>query len=233
MDRGLYLAISSMRSAERRIDFTAHNLANLNTAGFKRTEATHRSFLVNHPAGQNQTVGVRGRQDFSQGNLQVTGHPYHLALRGQGFFAVESPSGELYTRDGSFGITADGEWVNDVGWPVAWETRLGPIDPSRGDPVVDASGEVTQGNQRLGRLKLVDFEDYGRLEELDRGLWRPRPGARETVADAEVQQGNLETSNASAIDEMVQLIANQRAYEISSRVVETMDQSYQRLYRPN
>lgn len=232
MDRGLFLAVSSMRSAERRIEFVANNLANLNTHGFKRSEAAFQGFLVRNQYGLEHTVGVRGRQDFSQGNVQPTGNPFHVALRGPGFFAVESPDGEVYTRDGNFGVNAQGELVNDLGWPVAWAQRLAAYDPAQPELTIEPNGEVHQGTTRLGRLEVADFADYSDLTELDRGLWVAKPEAERITAAAELSQGALEGSNATAVEEMVELIASQRAYELSARLVKSLDDIYQRLYRP-
>ena len=233
MNKGLYSAIGAMRAAERRIDITAHNLANLSTNGFKRKDATHRTFRVLTDSGERRSVGTRGTTNWSQGPVDRTGYPFHLSLRGPGFFAVESPEGETYTRDGQFEVDANGELVTHDGFPVAWDERLAAYSASGPDPVVEPNGEVYQGTNRLGRLRVVDFEDYERLTEASEGYWIPQPGARVTNAAAEIAQGELELSNATGIDEMVELIANQRAYELAARAVQQIDESYQRLNRPS
>ncbi len=232
MNQGLYSAVGAMRAAERRIDITSNNLANLSTHGFKRKQASQQLFKVLTDHGETRAVGTNGLTDFSQGPVDRTGYPLHLTLRGAGFFAVESPEGEVYTRNGQFEIGSDGEFVTQEGLPLAWEERLAAFDGNGPDPVIEAGGQVHQGELRLGQLRFVDFEDYGQLEEVSQGYFVASKDAKFTNSAADVAQGELELSNATGIDEMVELIANQRAYELAARAVQQIDESYQRLNRP-
>ncbi len=232
MNEGLYRAVGAMRAAERRIDITSNNLANLSTHGYKRKQATQQEFQVLTDRGEGTGLGTRGVTDFSQGPTDRTGYPLHLALRGPGFFAVDSPNGEVYTRNGQFELNLDGEFVTPDGMSVVWEERLGSYQTGGPDPVIESNGEVHQGQIRLGRLRFVDFENYEGLDELAGGYYAADRTAVLTNTSAEVAQGELEMSNSTGIDEMVELITNQRGYELAARMVQTIDESYQRLNRP-
>ena len=233
MNQGLYTAVGAMRSAEQRIEFTSHNLANLGTPGFKRRAHASSQFRILTDTGEKRAVGTSARQDFQQGPFQRTGSALHVALEGPGFLSVESPDGEIYTRRGELVIDGDGELKAEGGNPVAWERRLGTFDALGDELTIEPDGTVHQGVTQLGRLKLTDFEDYSQLTELTDGYWAAGENARTTNAAATLRQGELEGSNATGIDEMVELIANQRFYDLASRAVRSIDQSYQRLNRPS
>ena len=233
MNEGLYHAVGAMRAAERRVEITSNNLANLSTHGYKRKLASQQEFRVLTDQGEGRGLGTRGLTDFSQGPVDRTGYPLHLALRGPGFFAVDSPTGEVYTRNGQFEANQDGEFVTPEGLPVVWEERLGAYQSNGPDPVVEGNGEVHQGAIRLGRLRVVDFEDYQGLEELDSGFYRAGEATVQTNPLGEIAQGELEMSNGTGINEMVDLISNQRGYEMAARALQTINESFERLNRPS
>lgn len=229
MDSGLYNAVGAMNGSQRSLDVIAHNLANLGTHGYKRRTPAAEQFaaLTNH--GPARGVGTSAAVDFSQGDLDRTGSPFHLALEGEGFFAAESPDGEVYTRHGAFAFDANGVMTTLEGYPLAWEERLTDLDPSGAPPVIDENGQVTQSSVVVGRLKLAGFENPQSLEELPRGYWGATRETRNAVPTASVRQGALERSNSNGIQEMIQMIETQRAYDVAARTVRSIDQSYQRL----
>jgi flagellar basal-body rod protein FlgF len=231
MNQGLYTAVGAMRSAEQRIEFTAHNLANLGTPGFKRRSSSSGEFRILTDTGEQRAVGTGAIQDFEQGAFQRTNSAMHVALEGRGFLSVEGPDGEIYTRRGELVMDGDSELKTEDGLPLAWAERLGSFDALGDELTIEPDGEVHQGEIRLGRLKLSDFEDYSQLTELTDGYWAAGERAKTTNAAASLRQGELEASNATGIDEMVELIANQRFYELANRAVKSIDQSYQRLNR--
>lgn len=227
MNQGLYSGVGAMRAAERRLEAITVNLSNVNTPGFKTQGATTTSFRL---PGSNETqarttLGTR----HTPGDITTSSDPLHLALDGPGFFVVEGPTGELVTRRGDFSLDGNGVLVDSSGLPVAFEGSAGRIDPT-GDPLtIDGSGLVRQGNADVGRLRIVDFERPEQLERINGWLFRPSPRAEERASGAAVHQGSLELSNASAVDQLVELVQVQRGFESAARMMGLIDQSYKSL----
>jgi flagellar basal-body rod protein FlgF len=229
MDRGLYWGINSMSAAERGLDSIAANLANLSVTGFKRQGTATQSFDVVMRNRLERRVASQGTTDFAQGTLVPNGNTYDLAFNGPGFFAVETPNGERYTRNGRFHVDEAGTLLTLDGQPVAWEGARGTIDVEGAEPQIDGEGIVWQDKNRVGQLKLVDFADTSRLVADGPAMYRTVGNARPTARRGEVVQKTLETSNVSAIDEMVSMVALQRNYEASTRLLSTIDGTYRRL----
>jgi flagellar basal body rod protein FlgG len=228
---GLYRSAVAMAAQQRRLDSISANLANVGTVGFKRGVTASHEVEVQRPRGSVRGVTTQARVVFAQGNLQRTGREHDLALFGEGFFAVESPAGEVYTRDGSFHMSETGVLVTEHGFPVAWEELSGAIDPVGMPLVVDEAGSVRQGNQNIGRLRVVAF-DPRVLSKDGLGFWTAPPTVRPAASDARVHQYALEDSNANGMEEMVEMIGVQRGFEVVARVFEAIDQTYERLTRP-
>ncbi len=229
MDTGIYAAVSAQVSAERQMESIASNLANLQTTGYKRSGAATEAFDEVLRGRMHRQVQTRMTTDFAQGQLQLDGGVTDLALSGPGFFAVETPRGEAYTRNGRFVIDDGGVLQTLEGYPVAWEGGHGAVDP-RGAPIsVDATGTILQGDEPLGRLAIRNFADPAALE-LDRYAYRhPRPGAVEVPHQAEVVQGALERANVDPLVEMTQMILVQRRFEHAARIMSQLDDTYRRL----
>jgi flagellar basal-body rod protein FlgF len=233
MDTGLYQGVAATRVHEKRLEAIAANLANVGTNGFKRQATASRAFEVGTGERKHVEVMEQSSTDHSQGMIERTGNTLDLALDGEGFFAVDGPTGIGYTRDGALHTDEKGVLQNAQGFPVVWEGSRGQIKPV-GEPVtVDGSGEVRQGTATIGRIRVVDFENRGSLEQDRDGLWRAPAGARERSATAIVHQGALERSNVNAMDELVALIVTQRGMETATGVIKTIDQSYKRLNQPH
>lgn len=233
MNEGLYSGVAAMNASERRLDAVASNLANVSATGFKRRGTAMATFdAVLRGETQRQT-GVRETVDQSQGTLQLTGNSYDLALSGPGYFAVEGQRGEMYTRDGRFHTDSKGVLQTADGFPLAWEGARGTIDPTGQDVLIDPEGQVKQGDQPIGRLRVVDFADPSRLSSAGGGYYRAPRGLKEATAKAQVMQGQIEQANVSSVDEMVELIAVQRSYESATRLLSMIDQSYRRLTNSN
>ena len=229
---GLYRSAVAMAAQQRRLDSISANLANVGTVGFKRGVTASHEVEVRRPRGQVRGVTTLARVDFAQGNLQRTGREHDLALFGRGFFAVESPDGEVYTRDGSFHLSEAGVLVTEHGFPVAWEELRGAVDPVGLPVVIDEAGNARQGVQEIGRLRVVDFPDEGALSKDRLGFWTAPPSVQPGPSDARVHQYALEDSNANGMEEMVEMIGVQRSFEVVARVFEAIDQTYERLTRP-
>lgn len=232
MNVGLYRSAVAMAAQQRDLDAVAANLANLGTVGFKRGVTAAHELEVQRQHGPVRGLSTFSQVDFAQGNLQRTGRQHDLAIFGEGFFAVEGPEGEAYTRDGTFHTTESGVLVTEDGFPVAWETRSGVIDPVGVPLKIDEQGNVRQGLFDLGRLRVVDFEDKQRLTKDAWGFWKAPPDLKEIPAAGRVEQYALEESNASGVEEMVVMINIQRSFEVTARVFEAIDKTYERLTRP-
>lgn len=218
-----------MRSAERQLETIAHNLANTDTPAYKRRSTVTQTFrLERNGSGDNQPRTTQ-RIDFEQGLFERTQIATHLALDGDGFFAVEGPRGEVYTRNGTFRLDNSGVLQTTEGYPVAWEGSTGAIDPV-GEPIrVETDGMIRQGVKDLGKLKVVAFEDQAALSQNSLDYWEAPIGLEPGPSEAAVLQGVLEKSNTSSIDELVSMIRVQRSFESSARMLAMIDESYQRL----
>ncbi len=243
----LYTAASGMLAQQIGLDVIANNLSNINTVGYKAQRAAFEDLLyntisTNQGATQGQQMGlgvaVAGIQaQFDEGSMQTTGVQTDFMITGgQGFFAVRKPDGTTaYTRAGNFGVDAAGQLVTQqgdlvldaAGRPIAFpnDTKQIEIDPA-GNMVA-----VTQtGRQAVGRLGVIAFTNPAGLELAGQSQFREtaNSGAPRSVTSGEsagkVVQGVLEMSNVKAVDEMVNMIATQRAFESVSKVVQASDE---------
>lgn len=233
MDNGLYQGVAAMRSNEKRLDTISANLANLSAHGYKRQASVTRSFVVGSGDRKHTEIATQQATDFSQGMVERTENTLDFALDGQGFFAVETPTGRAYTRDGSFHLDSQGTLLTAEGNPVAWESSPGRIQPTGEAIVVDGSGAVRQGGASIGRLHVADFADAQRLDEDARGYWRAPRGMQERPSTAAVRQGAVERANVDSMDELVGMVVAQRRFEQSTTILRSIDQTYKRLNQPH
>lgn len=233
MDAGLAHAAAAMRAGEKRLESIANNIANISTRGFKReTTFTHALKSTRANAANATHVATRSSPDMSQGQLETTGNPFDLALDGDGWFAIESPEGRSYSRDGSFRLDDRGAIVTQAGLPVAWKGSRGTLRTAGDTVVVDSDGRVRQGETVVGQLDIVALDDSTNLRPVGEGRWRAGPNVRELPSKAFVRQGNVENSNVEAMDELVALITIQRSVESAATAMRTIEQSYRRLNQP-
>jgi flagellar basal-body rod protein FlgG len=231
MLKGIYDAASGMLPQVIRQDATAHNLANVNTAGFKRELVIAQEFSK---AGQEAATVQADWEipqiaeiaiDFSPGAIEETGSRLHLALDGDAFFTVSTPSGEMYTRAGNFGLSSEGKLVTADGYPVLAEN--GEISLAGKEFAVDERGRISVNGVSTGILKLVTFPAPYPLERTSPGLFgkiADAPNPTKAV-DFTVRQGALERSNINIISEMVNMIESYRHFETAQRMVQIQDQS--------
>jgi flagellar basal-body rod protein FlgF len=229
MNRGIYAAATAMAAAERRVETISSNLANAGAVGFKRKGVITHSFQNQMNKLMAPQVTTRESTDFSQGILRTTGGDFDLALEGEGFFAVDTAEGQVFTRNGAFHIDQDGVLQTRDGYPVAWEGSRGTIDPAGGSVSVDSGGNVWQGSNNVGRIRIVDFADSSKLHVDRHGNMRADADGIEQPATGIVRQGMLENANVNAIDEMVGLIAAQRSFESSARLISSIEQIMRRI----
>lgn len=230
MDVGLYHTVAAMSSNQQRVEIVSANIANSDSAGFKRMlhVAHGRQGWGRNPAYEQVVTGTR--LDLQQGVLERTGEAFDLALDGPGFFVLDGPNGERLTRDGSFAVDQSGVLVSRDGRAVQWSGPRGVLDPDLSFQV-DSRGQVKQEGLPAGRIRIVDVPEYDGIEPDDEGGYRLRAGATLVESDAAVNQGFIERANIQTIDELVELISAQRAFESAAQAFRTIDQSYRRLNR--
>lgn len=235
MNVGLYHTVAAMRTNQQRVEVISSNIANSETTGFKRMlHVAHGRVGWAHEETHEQVVAGT-ELDLSQGVLQRTGEDLDLALDGSGYFVLEGDNGEDFlTRDGAFQLDEDGVLISRGGRQVQWLNARGILDPDAGGIKVDARGAITQGGLPVGRLRIVDIvgqDGEDGVKKDDKGGFSARPGARTVPSDAYVAQGFQERANVQTIDELVELIAAQRAFDSAAQAFRTIDQSYRRLHQ--
>ncbi len=245
----LYSAASGMQAQQLNIDVISNNLANVNTPGFKRQRAEFQDLLyrtataagvpvsqgTSTPVGQQVGTGVRPvatTKIFSQGDFEQTGNPLDLTIQGDGFFQIQQNDGTIaYTRDGSFKVDRDGTVVNDEGLPLSPQITI-PQDAQ--NITVSPEGVITaqvNGQQNtIGQISLVRFMNPAGLSSAGGNLLLqtqasgdPQESLPEADGTGSILQGYLEQSNVRVVDEMVNLITAQRAYEANSKAIQTSD----------
>jgi flagellar basal-body rod protein FlgF len=232
MGNGLESGVQALGASQKRMEYIAANLANLQAPGYKRLGSFTHMIESVRQGRKSSAMETLSEIDFSQGQLDTTGNPLDVALDGDGFFTLETGSGEAYTRNGRFHLDAQGTLLNEDGFAVAWEGGQGRFQPVGDEIVVDPSGAVRQGRNDIGRLKLVDFAERTRLTIDGKGYFRASRDMQPATATAEVRGGALERSNAASIDELVAMIRVQRGFESATSLIKAIDQSYKRLNAP-
>ncbi len=248
MKRGLYTASTGMTTQMQRMDVVTNNLANVNTTGFKRDDATIRSFddimleRLNEPKDDygspyfNDQVGTLGfgvtidkvTTDFTTGSHVMTDSPLDFAIDGDAFFTISVPQKdgtekEFYTRNGSFKLTNDGYLVTSQGYKVIGQN--GPINLGQYQsmPSVAKNGEIVMGDELVDKLKIVSFENNNELRKTTDDFYDVTERAVQKNTDFTVRQGYLESSNVNSVREMVEMISLQRNYEANQKTIQTED----------
>lgn len=255
MLRSLHTAATGMEAQKNTIDTIANNLANVNTTGFKRSRANFHDLLYQtmRAAGHNTTtgnvvpsgiqIGSGSRLSnieklFTEGSPNITHNSLDLMVEGEGFFQVQNDNGGIsYTRDGSFKIDANGRVVTSQGFPIVPEIVI-PENITRDkihfgmDGVV--SVRVGATTEQIGQIQLANFVNPTGLDSLGKNLYGNTVSSGEAIVAnpntqgyGRIAQGQLESSNVNIVEEMVNMISGQRAYEINSKVIQTGDQMLQ------
>lgn len=236
MIRGIYTAGSGMLAESIRNDAIANNLANANTAGYKKDVAVLKDFqslLIKriNDGPNKQEIGSLGSgavvdeiaTNHAVGIMRQTGNPLDLAIEGRGFFTVETPNGIRYTRNGSFTRNGRDELVTLDGYRVIGDN--GPILLADAKKITIAEdGRVMGDDTEVGRLAIVAFADERQLSKEGAGLFKASPLAKQEDATGLIREGFLELSNVNVVAEMVNLIAGYRAYEVNAKMVQAHDQ---------
>lgn len=258
--RSLHIAATGMLAQQTNVETISNNLANMNTTGYKRRRAEFQDLIYQNlrrvgsqssdtgtvlPSGAQVGLGVRTSAIYriaEQGNLQQTENRFDLAIRGNGYFQVQMPGGEVaYTRDGTFALSPEGVIVTSEGFVV----NPGITIPAAArDVTINASGEVLASidgqvaPQNVGQIQTAIFANEGGLEAMGENLFRatgasgqPQAAAPGQPGHGAVMQGFVETSNVNTVQEITSLITAQRAYEMNSRVITASDEMLNTLTR--
>jgi flagellar basal-body rod protein FlgG len=257
MMRSLWIAKTGMEAQQTQLDNISNNLANVGTNGYKRSHAVFEDLIYQNmrqsgansteqttlPTGLQVGLGVRPvatARIYTQGNLQQTSNNLDLAIKGDGFFQIQMPDGTTsYTRDGSFQLNANGQMVTSNGYTLL----PGVTIPNNAQSLTignDGTVSVTlpgqAAPQTVGQLQLATFVNPAGLDPKGQNLFAetassgtPNTGAPNNNGIGALQQGFVETSNVNVVEELVQMIQTQRAYELNSKAVQTSDQMLQKL----
>jgi flagellar basal-body rod protein FlgF len=223
MDNVSLLSLSYELAAHRSIDVIANNIANMSTPGYKRESVKFEEYLQPLRPAEGQKGGqtlsfVRDAgvtRDLSAGRMESTGAPFDLAIGGDGYFAIQTASGERYTRNGHFTLNAEGIIATEQGDQLLGDGGPITITADDGDITFGADGTVTGKQGQLGKLRLVDFADPRALVKEGNSLYSTTQTAN-PAASATISQGMLESSNVQPVVEISRMIEVMRAYEATS-----------------
>jgi flagellar basal-body rod protein FlgG len=255
MNAALWAAKTGLDAQQTEMAVISNNLANVNTTGFKQDRAVFEDLLYQNqtqagantsqttesPSGMSIGTGVQvvaTEKDYSQGSLTQTGNPLDVAIQGQGFFQIQMPDGTIaYTRDGTFQTNAQGQLVTSSGYLV----QPGITIPQGAQSVTigsDGTVSVTLAGQsaptQIGQIQLANFINPPGLQPIGQNLLTqsaasgsPQTGSPATNGLGSLAQGEIEGSNVNVVEELVNMIQTQRAYEMNSKAINTVDQMLQ------
>lgn len=238
MDNSLYVGLSRQMTLQRALDVAANNMANVDTVGFKveslmvETDAlAPKSAPTSEPIKYVIDNGLA--RNFGQGGLEQSSNPLDVAIEGDGFFAVQTPDGTRYTRDGRFGLNAQNQLVDHQGNAV--QSGAGAtvsVDPQKGQLSIATDGTVSQDGKQIGKLGVSRFASLSALKKQSDNLYDPNGASPIAATDVRLHQGMIERSNVQPILEITQLIAITRAYErVSQMMSQTQDLSQSAIQR--
>lgn len=242
MDRGTYIAASGGLLQLRKLEVVNNNLANVNTAGFKRQiivgdrtefdQTLAAQYAKDDPYAKGDhdrtpgTTAVRAVTDFSPGPIENTGNPFDVALRNpKDFFVVQTATGNEYTRAGDFTLNAEGKMVTKDGATVMGDG--GEISVTGPNVLIEPNGTVKVNGQPAAKVQVVRISDTTQLERVGNSRFKLTPGAPTESVEPDLVPQAVEKSNVSAISGVIDLILSQRGFEMYAKSAEAIDQMNQ------
>lgn len=249
MSYGLYAAVSGSIVQEKRMEILSNNLANINTAGFKEDRPIFRemypkihsttvptdtsfqkSLMLTEKMNMSYLTFSGVKTDFSSGQMKHTGNPLDAAISGPGFFVVDTPRGELYTRMGNFSLNDKSELVIHEGYPLKGKGEHIKIEGT--EIAIDKDGTISVDGVRVDTLMVVDFENYSALRKVGDNLFEnSERGNEQKAEECEIKHQTLELSNINIVKEMVKMIDVLRLYESYQKVIQSLDETTSRATR--
>lgn len=226
MDRGIYPIVAGAVAQERRLDMVTGNLANVQTAAYKREKAIFKTLLANTVAGGDKKSADKLYPqmtttfiDWKEGTLRPTGNQLDMALNGEGFFELQTPGGSQYTRNGNFTLNEQRQLATRDGALVMGQG--GPLQIPVGKITVDERGEIKVNDTTVGTVKIVKFDDLATA--VKNGDRFSTGGETSPAPRTQVVHESLEESNVNAVEEFTTLMEINRQYEAAQKVVQVMD----------
>ncbi len=255
MIKSLLTASTGMAAQQANMDVIANNIANVNTSGFKKSRAEFEDLIYHtekepgaqtgmnaySPNGVQTGMGVRTaaiQKDFEEGSAQITKNPLDLQIEGSGFFQLLTPDGQIvYSRDGSFKKDPNGTIVDKNGNVLQPQITI-PVEAQGLEIGANGEVKVTTGNstalQSVGQIDIVNFVNPAGLKALGKNVFAQTSSSGQPLTNRPgsngvgyLAQGQIEASNVNIVDEMVNMITAQRAYETNSKVIQAADQMLQ------
>ncbi len=234
MIKGIYTSGSGMLPRMLKQEVFANNMSNSNTVGYKK-DSVFLQHLENAKRNDNRGIVTDLEWevpmvdevyiDFEPGQLVDTENPLNAAIDGKGFFVIETPEGERYTRNGVFELTAEGTLIDSNGYNVMSEA--GPVVIDGDEIVINQDGMIIVDGNQVANLRVVDFAEPYNLRKADEGYFVPE-SPNDTAQPAEsyqIRQGYVETSNVNIIESMVDMIVSFRAYEAGQKAIHSQDET--------
>lgn len=245
MDSGFYASCAGLRAQSQALEVAAHNLANLNTTGFRGQQTTFQSLMaVSGPAVQSVLGNVLNsatnnfgvlegtHMDMTAGSMEATGNPLDVAIEGAGFFAVQTAGGTRYTRNGSFHVSSSGVLVTAAGDPVLGDPALGAksvINVPAGAVSIASDGTLSVNGAVAGSIQLVEFAPGTKLISEGQALIAAPEGSAKPAQQSALKQGALESSNVNSIGSVITLIGVQRQAEMLQRAMSLFDTEFNQI----
>jgi flagellar basal-body rod protein FlgF len=237
LDSGYYAACTALKTQTQALELTANNIANVNTSGYRGQIPSFQSLLMSGTNGRamngwngriNEFSILNGsRLDLGQGNLEHTGNPLDFAIEGPGFFTVQTKAGTLYTRNGTFRISAAGQLVSAAGDPVLGAS--GPIAVPGGPVAISSDGTVSVNGAVAGKLRIVELSAASAVAPAGGSYYSVEAKDAKFALNSVVRQGMLESSNVNPVAAMVGLISAQRQAEMVQRAMSAFYADFNRI----
>ena len=240
MENTMYVALSRQSTLRRQMDVVANNLANMSTHGYKSGQMMFVEHLTKSKGGDNLLTpklayvrDIATMTDTKPGAIEHTGNPLDIAIQGDGYFVVQTPEGERYTRNGRLQLDNTGQLVNQLGQPVLADGGAPMVfAPEDTEIVVSKDGTVSTNNGELGKLRIVNFDNEQVLDRSSGAQFSTtEDNPAQDVEDPTVLQGAVEGSNVEPILEMANMISVHRAYDGVKSFIEREDERQRNMIR--
>jgi len=231
MDNALLISLSHQIASYRSMDVIANNIANVSTPAFQREEPSFQEYVMNVPPAEGQS-GIQTLsfvqdsgivRDLSEGRMETTNAPFDFAIHGKGYFVVQTPNGERYTRAGHFTLNDSGQLVTSNGDAVQGDGGPITITPDDGEVHFAADGTISGKNGQIGRLRIVDFQNPRAMLKEGASLYNANGQSPVSADSFQLQSGMIETSNVEPVIEISHMIEVMRAYQATATLTQSQE----------